>query len=72
MYVHKLGVGRDGGVFEEPGEFLPRKTADVGGYLVPSSSRRKSKRDRKKHTLSGKVSPGLVEPLNNGHTPGIL
>jgi hypothetical protein len=58
-YHTASGVGRDGGVFEEPGEFLPRKTADVGSYLVPSSSRRKSKRDRKKHTPSGKAQRRL-------------
>ncbi|CAI8007336.1 hypothetical protein GBAR_LOCUS5157 [Geodia barretti] len=58
-YHTASGVGRDGGGFEEPGEFLPRKTEDVGGYLVPSSSRRKSKRDRKKNTLSGKAQRRL-------------
>ena len=59
MMLVVVAVGRDGGGFEEPGEFLPRKTEDVEDYLVPSSSssRRKSRRDRKKHAPSGKVSP---------------
>lgn len=39
----------------KPGVFLPRKKEDQGGYLVPSSSKRRSKREKKKHTLSSKV-----------------
>ena len=43
------------------GEFLPRKGEEEGGaVLIPAVTRKKSKRDKRRHTVSAKVSNILV------------
>jgi hypothetical protein len=54
---------RESAEFKQAGEFLPRKTDDLSGYLVPTSSRKKSKRDKKRHAPSGRAP----RPLQYDH-----